>query len=321
MDLLLNHPAVSPSPKVRIPAAIYIDDLIFAVSRGLTDKAMSIVMGFFEKVGLPIQAEKTEVMTPLVTDYLPNEMFRVLGLNFQLFERSGKHPAFLEVTLPAGRKKAILDMVEVMASQVRGGCLTLKMAQQTTGSIISAIFHNRHRVHVSRLRILFIISDERRFKDVIRKKAFRELLLTTLNEVGRILEETPPFRIAAEEDAKNLAPGYTDASLEKVTDDQKQAAESPNVAMLAGLFMLGTKGGSISLRIRFAFPLKDAKPKYGIAVYEALAVLVAIRRFPPRMFGQFRVAIGIDSANVLYCLVGGVRTRLGLDQTSSLPSD
>lgn len=74
---------------------------------------------------------------------------------------------------------------------------------------------------------------------------------------------------------------------------------------MAGMFLLGKGNGEISMRIRFAFSMTDKFPRFGIAVYEALAVLIALRRFPKKMNGQFRLAMGIDNTNVLYCIKRG----------------
>lgn len=133
---------------------------------------MEAVTKFFEKVGLPIQEEKTEVMSPLEewAEVMPEEMFRVLGLNFQVYTRDNTGKMFLEVTVPNGRLNAILDMIETMQQHIRDGMLSVKTAQKTAGAVISAVFHNRHKAHISKLRMLFIAADERRFKDVIRKR-------------------------------------------------------------------------------------------------------------------------------------------------------
>lgn len=287
------------------------------VNRGVIKEAMEAVTDFFGLVGLPIQEEKIETMSPTEewAEVLPDEMCRVLGLNFQVYTGGANGKTFLEVTVPNGRVDSILALVATMREQVLKGGLTLKTAQQVLGSVASAIFHNRHRVHMCKLRVLFVAGDERRFKDVVRRKTFRSLLVTTLDGICKILRDTPPLRITAGGASKRLAMGYTDASLEAC---RTMAEEQANEAILAGLFLLGRGDGEISLNIRFAFSMIDKLPHFGIAVYEALAVLIALRRFPKRMHGQFRLTMGIDNTNVLYCLAKSLSGSLDLAAAVSL---
>lgn len=122
------------------------DDLIMATPTCLIEEGMGMVLRFFAEIGLPIQQDKIEKMLPCPEGYVPDEMFRVLGLNMQLFEGADGKMAFLEISVPTGRAQAIMDMIAIMEEQLQAGKLTLKLAQETTGSIVSALIHKRHKI-------------------------------------------------------------------------------------------------------------------------------------------------------------------------------
>lgn len=146
---------------------------------------------------------------------------------------------------------------------------------------------------MTRLRPFFIAADERRFPVMIRSKTFRQQLKNALKEALNVFKVTPPLRLLPDLNRKNVAAGYTDASLEKDAMGKERA-------VIAGMFLLCRGDGSVSWNLRYSFSSVIENPEYGIAVWEGVALLVAIRRFPKGLGGHFRLSFGIDNSNILY---------------------
>lgn len=232
-------------------------------------------------------------------------LLNVLGLNLQLVENKKGYPLYLEISVPVNRVRVIGDMVDIAVAQIREKKLTVKLIQQTAGSIISAIFHRRHKVQMHKLKTLFLAAEERRFPTLIRKKPFREALIQTLLELKNVVRTSPPLRISADIHQKRLAIGYSDASLEGGDSEER-------VAMLAGVIFLCGEGGELSTNVRFSYSIRIENPAFSIAIYEALALLLLMARFPPKMYAFFRLAFGIDNSNVLYAISRGFSGSLEL---------
>lgn len=213
----------------------------------------------------------------------------------QLFEKTSGRPAFLEVAVPQNRMRVIQDMVKISIEQLRDGKLTIKLIQQTVGTIIAAIYHKRHRIPMDEMKVLYMAADERRFNGLIRRKPFREALKQALHTMGNIIWTTPPIKFMADLGMKRLAIAYSDASLEKTENGMQCAA-------LGGVIFLCGANGIPSTNVRFAYSLRISEPVFSIAVYEMIALILVMGKLPNKMHNIFRVAYGVDNSNVLYAV-------------------
>lgn len=61
--------------------------------------------------------------------------------------------------------------------------------------------------------------------------------------------------------------------------------------------------------------------EYDIAVYEAIAVIAALRRFPKKMRQFFQLAIGVDNTSTLFALAKAMSKNLALAVATSILLD
>lgn len=293
--------------ELSICASIYIDDTIIVSPAELIEDALSLVTFFYQAVRIPIQNEKVETLLPTPESLAPTDVFRVLGLQYKIIS----DPLQLHVQLPGVKKETLLQEIKLAQDLILSKSLQLQMMQSITGQATHALFFRRHSVAFAKMRPLFVASDERRFANVMKQKQFRVLLVETLKSIANTIERAKPVKFTSSTEKKKLALGYTDASLEPQPDGS-------STAQIGGLFFLsGTHTESTDL-IRFPFSYKIKNATYDIAVYEAMAILVALDRFPRNMRNKFQLAIGVDNTSTLFAIAKAMTKNQQLAAATSL---
>lgn len=288
-------------------ASVYIDDIILVEPVGTIPDALSLLLLLFSLIRLPVQKDKVETLLPSLSNLSPEEAFRVLGLQFSIL----KDPLQLVVSVPDVRKNSIIQETKLAIELIAEGALTLQIIQSVTGQLISALFFLRHAFVFSKMRPLFVASCERRFSSIIKSKPFRALLVDTLKAMVNLIQRAQPMRFVSCSKEKKVAVAYTDASLEPNERGTK-------TAVLAGLFFFAEANGELSQQIRFPFSYVIEDAEFDISVYEAIALLIAIDRFPKKMLSFFRIAVGVDNTNTLFALAKAMSKNLVLSAATSI---
>lgn len=252
-----------------------------------------------------MQSEKVEVLRPSTSNMVPTDVFRVLGLQFSLTQAQHQKGVSLEVSIPQAKVDTLQYLISVTLDQLQQGKVDLKDTQKLTGSLVAAIFFQRHSFSMARMQAFFIASDERRFPSVIRQAAFRKILKKALLDTSQALNERTPVKFQANGFKKGLILCYTDASLEY--DDNGTA-----VGWLGGLFVFCDAQGAPSDSLRFAFSYKLVGTNLNIMELEGLAVLIALRRLPKGIKQNFRVACAIDNTSVLFGISKSFSPNVGV---------
>lgn len=252
-----------------------------------------------------MQNEKVEVLRPSMTSMIPTDVFRVLGLQFSLTQDPGKKGVSLEVSIPQAKVDTLQYLISITLDQLQQGKVDLKDTQKLTGSLVSAIFFQRHSFSMARMQALFVASDERRFPSVIRQAAFRKILKKALLDTSQALNERTPVKFQANSFQKGLIICYTDASLENDENGNP-------VGWLGGLFVFCDAQGAPSESLRFAFSYKLVNTNFNIMELEGLAVLIALRRLPKGIKKNFRIACAIDNTSVLFGISKAFSPNVGV---------
>lgn len=296
----LNH-------ELKICASIYIDDTIIISPDDCVDDALELALFFYDQIKIPIQTDKVETLLPTPLSLIPTEIFRVLGLQYSI----KTSPLQLHIQLPPSKKETLLHEIKLVQDLILEKALKVQLMQSVTGQLIHALFFRRHSVTFAKMKPLFVASDEKRFPNVIKIKQFRILLLETLKSLANTVNRARPVKFISCEKTLKTALGYTDASLEP---DRNGLA----VAQLGGMFFFSKSDGDPSELIRFPFSYVIEGAQQTIACYEALAILLALDRFPRAMRKNFQIAIGVDNTTALFSIAKALTKNQFLAAATSL---
>lgn len=288
-------------------ATVYIDDIILVEPLNMIGMALNLLLLLFSLIRLPVQGEKVETLLPTPVSFVPEEAFRVLGLQSTICQ----DPLQLMISVPNVKKQSIMHEANLAVELITEGALTLQVIQSVTGQLVSALFFQRHSFVFAKMRPLFVASCERRFPSVIKSKPFRMLLVDTLETMANIVVRAKPVKFTCDDSQRRLAIAYTDASLEPCDDGTK-------TAVVAGLFFFTEADGEVTNHIRFPFSYVIQEAQHDIAVYEAVALMLALDRFPKKLNKRFRISVGVDNTNTLFALAKAMSGNLTLSAATSI---
>lgn len=293
--------------ELKICASIYIDDTIIIAPENCVDDVLDLTLFFYKMIKIPIQTEKVETLLPTPLSLVPIEIFRVLGLQYSI----KTSPLQLHIQLPPSKKETLIHEIKLVQDLILEKSLKLPLIQSVTGQLIHALFFRRHSVTFAKMKPLFVASDEKRFNSVIKLKQFRVLLVETLKSLANTISRAKPVKFISNEKLLKLALGYTDASREPTPD-------GTFIAQLGGMFFFAKNDGDPSELIRFPFSYVITNAEHTIACYEALAILIALERFPKAMRSQFQLAIGVDNTTALFSIAKALTKNQFLAAATSL---